>query len=63
MKITIWQAEEDCLTGKMAEHISRGLLNSELIRITNAGHLWIMENIKTVLEYQIVKNEVDKILH
>jgi pimeloyl-ACP methyl ester carboxylesterase len=62
-KITIWQAEQDCLTGKMAEHISKGLQNSELIRIPNAGHLWIMENVKTVLEYQIVKNEVDKILH
>ena len=54
MKITVWQAEEDGLTGKMPEHIHSLLPNSELIKIQNAGHLWIMENIKTVLEHQIL---------
>ena len=49
-KITIWQAEEDLLTGKMAEYIARRLPNSELIKIPDVGHLWIMENIKQVLE-------------
>lgn len=48
-KVIIWQAEEDRLTGKMAEYISGKLPKSELIRIPGAGHLWIMENIKTVL--------------
>ena len=48
-KITIWQAEEDCLTGKMAEYLATNLPNSELITIPRAGHLWIMENIKQVL--------------
>lgn len=62
MKITIWQAEEDCLTGKMSEHISRELLNSELIRIPNAGHLWIMENIKTVLKNLLAERKIAKIL-
>jgi len=55
-KIIIWQAEEDCLTGKMAEHIALKLPNAQLIRIPRAGHLWIMENIKTVLEYQLHLN-------
>mgnify|MGYP001086265476 CR=1 FL=1 len=50
IKIIVWQAEEDCLTGKMAEHVAQKLPNSELIRIPNAGHLWIMENVKTVLK-------------
>ena len=52
-KIIIWQAEEDCLTGKMAEHLALKLPNAHLMKIREAGHLWIMENIKTVLEYQI----------
>ena len=60
-KITVWQAEEDSLTGKMPEHISSLLPNSELIKIRNAGHLWILEHIKTVLEHQIVKkNQAEK---
>jgi pimeloyl-ACP methyl ester carboxylesterase len=49
-KITIWAAEDDFLTGKMAECLAETLPNSELIRVFNAGHLWIMENIKRVLE-------------
>jgi pimeloyl-ACP methyl ester carboxylesterase len=48
-EIIIWQAEEDSLTGKMAEHLAKQLPNSKLIEISNAGHLWIMENIKVVL--------------
>jgi pimeloyl-ACP methyl ester carboxylesterase len=48
-KITIWQADEDCLTGKMAEYIAKQLPNSELIKIPGAGHLWIMENVRSVL--------------
>jgi pimeloyl-ACP methyl ester carboxylesterase len=58
-KITIWQAEEDCLTGKMAEYIAAKLPNSELIRIPDAGHLWIMENIKNVLETLISEPRAD----
>lgn len=53
-KITIWQAEEDCLTGKMAEYTSKQLPNCDLIKIPEAGHFWIIENVKTVLENQIV---------
>ena len=33
----------------MAEHLAKQLPNSKLIEISNAGHLWIMENIKVVL--------------
>jgi pimeloyl-ACP methyl ester carboxylesterase len=53
MKITAWQAEEDCLTGKMQEYISTQLPNCEFIEIPNSGHLWIMENVATVLKHQI----------
>lgn len=56
-KITIWQAEEDLLTGKMAEYLARRLPNSELIEIPDAGHLWIMENIKKVLEKLITETK------
>ena len=45
-EIIIWQAEEDSLTGKMAEHLAKQLPNSKLIEISNAGHLWIMETMK-----------------
>ena len=61
IKITAWQAEDDCLTGKMQEHISKRLPNCEFITILNAGHLWIMENITTVLEHQIgMEKQADK---
>lgn len=52
-KITIWQAEDDCLTGNMAENTSKQLPNSDLIKIPESGHLWIMENMKTVLNQQL----------
>jgi hypothetical protein len=52
----IWQTEEDCLTGKMGEYLFRKLPNSELINIPNAGHLWIMENMKTVLGKLVLNN-------
>lgn len=52
-KIIIWQAEEDCLTGKMAAYTAGQLPDSYLIEIPGAGHLWIMENVKTVLNHLI----------
>jgi len=34
---------------KMAEYTFKQLPNSDLIKIPKAGHIWIMENMKTVL--------------
>jgi len=58
-KVMIWQAGEDCLTGKMAEYTSKMLPHSELIEIPNAGHLWIMDNVKTVLN-ELIDNYEDR---
>ena len=55
-KITIWQAEDDCLVGKMAEYTSKQLPNSDLIKIPKVGHFWIMENMKTVLN-KLINNK------
>ena len=49
-KIILWHAEEDYLVGNMTKYLAEKLPNSELINIPNAGHLWIMEHIKEVLE-------------
>ena len=49
-KVILWQAEEDFLTGNMTKYIAEKLTSSELIILPKAGHLWIMEHVKEVLE-------------
>jgi pimeloyl-ACP methyl ester carboxylesterase len=49
-KIILWNAEEDGLVGNMTKYLAGQLPNAELISIPEAGHMWIVEHIKEVLE-------------
>jgi pimeloyl-ACP methyl ester carboxylesterase len=50
MKVHLWHAKPDALTGNMSEYISEQLPNSELRVIPDAGHLWILDHVGDVLE-------------
>lgn len=50
MKVQLWHAKPDGLTGNMSEYISKQLPNSELRVIHNTGHLWILDHVGDVLE-------------
>ncbi|MDH3688653.1 MAG: alpha/beta hydrolase [Gammaproteobacteria bacterium] len=49
-KIYVWHAEEDILVGNMSKYIASKLPNAALISIPKAGHLWILDHMKDVLE-------------
>ncbi len=49
-KVHVWHAEPDVLVGNMPIYIAEKLPNSELKVISNAGHLWILDHMKEVME-------------
>jgi len=57
IKVICWQAEQDLMTGNMTGFIAEKLPESELILIPHAGHLWIMEHIREVLERLLTLEE------
>lgn len=50
IKVNVWHAQPDQLTGNMSKYISEKLPNAELKIIPNTGHLWILFHIPEVLE-------------
>ncbi|MEO0330065.1 MAG: hypothetical protein AAF223_00040 [Bacteroidota bacterium] len=52
------QAEQDILAGNMAKYIAEQLPNSEFILIPKAGHLWIIEHVKEVLERLLTRKKI-----
>ena len=49
-KIHVWHAEKDILVGNMSKYIADKLPNAELVFIPEAGHLWILDHMKEVLD-------------
>jgi len=50
MRVHVWHAGPDVLVGNMPIYIAEKLPNSELKVISNAGHLWILDHMKEVME-------------
>ncbi len=55
-KVYVWHAEPDVLVGNMSRYIAKKLPNSHFKCILNTGHLWILDNMKEVLETLLYKN-------
>ena len=49
-KIHVWHAERDSMVGNMSKYIADKLPNAELIIVPEAGHLWILDHMKDVLD-------------
>lgn len=49
IKVFVWQAQPDQLTGNMSKYISERLPNAELEVIPDTGHLWILDHMPEVL--------------
>ena len=56
-RVYVWHAEDDQLVGNMAKYIANKLPNSHLTCLPDAGHLWIVDHIKEVLEPLIAEDE------
>ena len=54
-KVIIWHAERDQLVGQMPIYLHSQLPNSELIKIPNQGHLWVLKNIALMLSVLLKK--------
>lgn len=57
MKVHVWHANEDQLVGNMSKYIAEQLPNAELIELEGAGHLWVIEHMREVLE-QLVPDAI-----
>ena len=50
IRVHVWHAEPDVLVGNMPKYIAQKLPRVQLKIIPNTGHLWILDNMKEVLE-------------
>jgi len=50
MKVYIWQGEDDRGNGGMGRYMADKMPNCELIYIPNAGHFWIFEHMREMLD-------------
>lgn len=57
IKVHVWHAEPDVLVGNMPRYIAKKLPNTQLKVISNAGHLWILNHMKEVLEALVPKKK------
>lgn len=57
IKVHVWHAEPDVLVGNMPRYIAKKLPNTQLKVISNAGHLWILDHMKEVLEALVPKKK------
>lgn len=51
--VQLWSMDEDQLVGNMGRYLAERLPNCQAKYIPNYGHLWVVENMKEVLEYLV----------